>query len=415
MDRISRLLGLELVDRVRLTADGEIRNIEHDIVTKSGTSRALLVHIKQVAISRGTILYVCRDITERKAAERALRQNEERLTLALEAASMGTWDWHVPSGEMNWSPETHRIFGDRVRSRTPSYDSFLELLHPSDRRRVSDAMSDAMAEGSSYETEFRVVGYDDVERWVMGKGRALRNGKPLRMVGVFVDFTDRHRVEEELRELSGRLIHAHEQERRRLARDLHDDVAQRVGLLAVELGMLRQQLGRAPAHIRTRVDELSAQAGEIGSELHRFSRELHPVRLEQLGLEASIRSFCSELAEARQIEIHIDLAEAPGSLPPGVALCLYRITQEALHNVVKHSGAASAAVSLSVAGDEALLCVTDRGAGFDPLAARAKDSLGLRSMRERVRLVHGHLVVASAPGEGTRVEVRVPLRKGRQR
>ena len=133
MERISRLLGRELVDRELLVANGEIRNIDHEITTKHGARRALLVHIKKVAIKRGTTLYTCRDVSERKEAEQTLRRNEERLTLALEAASMGTWDWDVPTGTMMWSPQTHRLLGDVDGSRTPSFSSFLERVHAADR------------------------------------------------------------------------------------------------------------------------------------------------------------------------------------------------------------------------------------------------------------------------------------------
>jgi PAS domain S-box-containing protein len=409
MDRISRLLGRDLVDSDRLAAAGEMRNIEHEIAAKGGARRALLVHIKPVSIRGGTILYACRDITERREAERALRQNEERLTLALQAAAAGTWDWHVPSGEMNWSPETRRMFGDQTGSHPPSFDSFLDRIHAADRERVAATMTGAMSRGASYETEFRVLGYDDVERWVMGRGKALRNGKPLRMLGVFVDLTDRHHAEEELRDLSGRLINAHEQERVRLSRELHDDVSQRVALLSAELGLLRQRLADAPEDVREQVTRISSEAAGIGSDLHRFSHELHPARLQQIGLEASIRQFCDELAGARQLTVDLDIAGVPAGLGTDAALCLYRITQEALHNVVKHSGAARATVTLRSESGEIVLSIVDNGLGFDPIEVRQKDALGLVSMRERARLVQAQLVVFSKPGAGTTVEVRLPL------
>ena len=116
MGLISRLLGCDLIDPWQLAPNGEVRNIEHEIAAKGGVRRALLVHIKRVSIKGGTILYVCRDITERKQAEQDLRRNEERLKLALEAASAGTWDWHVPSGEMTWSPETADVWRQGRRS-----------------------------------------------------------------------------------------------------------------------------------------------------------------------------------------------------------------------------------------------------------------------------------------------------------
>ena len=409
MERISKLLGRDLIEPGQLAASGELRNIEHEIEAKGGIRRVLLIHIKPVAIKKGTILYVCRDITDRKESEQMLQRNEERLTLALEAASAGTWDWHVPSGEMTWSPETYRMFGGQPGAWPPSFESFLERVHPLDRDRVATTMTEAMDRAASYETEFRVLGYDQIERWVMGKGKALGNGKPLRMLGVFVDLTERNHVVQELHELGGRLINAYEQERIRLSREIHDDVSQRVGLLSAELGVLRYQLSNAPQSIQDQLARLAAETAEIGSELHRFSHELHPARLEQLGLEASIRGFCEDLSEARHINIGVNIGEVP-ALEMELAVCLYRITQEALHNVVKHSGVSSASVALTTDGGQVVLSVADRGVGFDRAAVRQKGTLGLVSMRERARLVQGELLVKSGPGEGTTVEVRAPIR-----
>jgi len=130
MDRISRLLGRDLLESGHLASTGEIRNIEHEVAAKDGTRRVLLVHIKRVSIKRGTMMYVCRDITERKHADDVYRRNEEQLRLALEAASAGTWDWDVPTGEMHWSAGTHRMFGDATRACSPSLQSFLDRVHP---------------------------------------------------------------------------------------------------------------------------------------------------------------------------------------------------------------------------------------------------------------------------------------------
>ncbi len=414
MARISRLLGRELVDRELLAASGEIRNIEHEVTTKSGTQRALLVHIKQVAIKDGTTLYTCRDITERKEAERTLRRNEERLTLALEAASMGAWDWDIPTGNMTWSPQTRRLLGDTTGTQTPSFTSFLERVHVPIVTVCRAPWPTRWTAPPSYETEFRVHGYDDSERWVMGKGKALKNGKPLRMIGVFVDLTSRHHIERELQELSGRLIHAHEEERIRLSRELHDDLAQRVALHAAELSLLRSQLKDASADVHQQISTLSTQTAGISSALHRLSHELHPARLSSLGLETSIRSLCREVGVAHRVAIDSEVSGAASAIDSEVALCLYRITQEALQNVVKHSGAALATVALTVQHNDIILSVSDDGAGFDPQAVQGKDTLGLVSMRERARLVKGQLEVTSAPGHGTRVNVRVPLFRSEQ-
>ena len=409
MGQISALFGGDLIAPEQVKRDSEIQNIEHEVLTKGGTKRALLVHVKSVSIKGGTLLYVCRDVSERKRAEEQLRRNEERLKLALEAATAGTWDWDHPTGDMEWSPETHRLFGDTI-DRSPTFNAFLARVHPADRERVARTMTDAMNRGASYEIEFRAVGYDDVERWVMGKGKALRNGKPIRMLGVFVDLTERHFAELELLELSGRLIDAHEQERLRLSRDLHDDVSQRMALVSAQLGQLQRRF--TAVEVQEEIRRLAAEVNDIGAELHRFSHELHPARLRQLGVEQSIRIFCQELTDARDIVVDVQIDSLLGELTPDAALCLYRIAQEALQNVVKHSGAPRATLRLTTEQREVVLTIADDGAGFDPAAVRRKETLGLLSMRERARLVNGHLIVSSEVSGGTLVELRVPVGSG---
>lgn len=409
MTGIADLLGPELVDLTQLRELGEVRNLEREIVTKYGGHRTLLVHVKQVSIKGGTTLIVCRDITERRRAELARRSNEERLTLALEAANMGTWDWHIDSGEMAWSPQTHRILGDAAGTRAPSFDTFLDLVHPTERERVALTMSEAMDGGTSYETEFRIVGYDNVERWVMGRGKALRNGRPMRMLGVFVDVTERHRTQSELRELSERLINGHERERRRLARELHDGIAQRLSMLSMEARLLDRDLAGTADAVRARYADLATEIAALGNELHRVSYELHPARLEQLGLEAAIRTFCAQISQTHRVDISVQVGYVPPALDPEIALCIYRVTQEALHNVVRHSGAAAATIALGVVAGELRLRVADDGDGFDPTEAFHTDSLGLTSMRERVRLIGGNLVIEATPGAGTVIEANVIL------
>lgn len=199
MGRIAALLGGDLVDRGSLFRGGELRNLEHEIVTKSGERRVLLVHVRGVAIRRGTTLYVCRDITERKASEDALRRNEERLALALEAAGMATWDWELRSGEVRWEwfPRTHA-----EGSRASSYQQALDTVHPDDRPRVARALENAIERGAPFDAEFRVRHADGSERRLLSKGKALFDsaGRAARMLGVGLDVTSSRQSEEELRQ-----------------------------------------------------------------------------------------------------------------------------------------------------------------------------------------------------------------------
>ncbi len=240
---------------------------------------------------------------------------------------------------------------------------------------------------------------------MIAKGRGVKNGRPIRMLGVFVDVTDRYRVELALQELSGRFLSAQEQERSRLARELHDDVGQRLAMHAVETSILRQRANDGH-DVRAGLATLANGLADSGTRLHQFAVSLHPARLEQLGFNGAIHHMCQDISEARGIDIDLSVVTLPEELPAHVTLCLYRCLQEALHNVVKHSGSSRASVTLSTDADMITLRVMDEGVGFDPADRRPKDSLGLVSMRERTRLVSGRLTLTSKRGEGTCVEVQ---------
>jgi signal transduction histidine kinase len=229
------------------------------------------------------------------------------------------------------------------------------------------------------------------------------------MLGVSIDITERRRTEEEARELSGRLISAQEDERTRLARELHDDLSQSLALLSVDLDLFGQHPPELENDVRAQMEKLSTQVRGLSSEVHRLSHELHPSKLEQLGLVAGLRAFCKDLGAAHHIIVQLEPKDVPRAVPDALALGLYRVAQEALQNVVKHSGARRANVELVFSENEIRLTVVDDGRGFDIQSQRANGSLGLVSMRERVRLLHGQIWWDSKNGEGTRVEVRVPF------
>jgi signal transduction histidine kinase len=216
------------------------------------------------------------------------------------------------------------------------------------------------------------------------------------------------RTEDLLRDLGRRLIEAHESERRRLSRELHDNLGQRLALLSAELVMLRDTLGSSPLVV-DQIDKLLAHTVDLGTEVHRLSHDLHPAWLEHTGLPDSVRRVCTDLSRVYRVPIDLQCVDVPAGLSKDIALCLYRIVQEALHNVVKHSAAAGASVRLEAGSGEVVLTVVDDGRGFDPLVEGAMNGVGLISMRERTRQADGSFVLTSQPGLGTRVQVRLPL------
>jgi signal transduction histidine kinase len=234
-----------------------------------------------------------------------------------------------------------------------------------------------------------------------------------RVLAIVREVTESRRAMELNRTLAGRLLTSQEDERQRIARELHDDMAQRLSLLAVDLGTLARRDDSPPAELRPRLAALSSQAAELGGDLQRVSHQLHPATLKQLGLEMALRAFCRELAQTRQFAIDVEARDVPPELAPDVALCLYRIAQEALRNVVKHSGASRALVTLARIDGALALTITDDGSGFNAAAPAERAALGLTSMRERVRLAGGSLTVDARNGAGTRIEARVPVPGGR--
>jgi signal transduction histidine kinase len=205
------------------------------------------------------------------------------------------------------------------------------------------------------------------------------------------------------------LINAQEAERRRIARELHDDIGQRLALLAVELGQFDSP--DLPAEVGGRIAELQKQSSEIAGDVQSLSHQLHSSKLEYLGVTTAMRAFCKEFSEQQNVEIVFACHSIPRTVPSDISLCLYRVLQEALHNAVKYSGVRHFDAELSASSETIHLTVRDSGSGFDVEERMQGSGLGLISMTERIKLVGGHLSIESRPGHGATIHARVPLRE----
>jgi signal transduction histidine kinase len=227
-------------------------------------------------------------------------------------------------------------------------------------------------------------------------------------VVAFIDITERKLAEAAFANVSRKLIEAQEQERARIGRELHDDIGQRLALVAVELEQLHENTLVLP-EVRSRMGEFQKQITEIADDIQFLSHELHSAKLQYLGIAGAIRGFCQEFSEQQKVEIDFKVHDVPRPLSPDISLCLFRVLQEALHNAAKHSGVRQFEVRLWGTSDEIHLTVTDSGAGFDREAAKESRGLGLISMEERLKLVNGTLSIDSQPKRGTTINARVPF------
>jgi signal transduction histidine kinase len=343
-----------------------------------------------------------------RRAHKDLKASEERMSLAAVAGNLRFWVWEILHDEV-WASASDWSFADRDPTKPIKFDEGLETVHADDRDSIRQAVQHAFQGDGEYQVEFRVPQPDSTIRWIAARGRVEfdRNGQPVRMRGVSIDITERRRAEEEARDLSGRLISAQEDERARLARALHDDITQRLALLAIDAG--RKESGVADTTVKQALRSMRRDLAQISEDVHALCYLLHPSILQDLGLIEALKAECDRFRSVEAIPVSFRAEELLDEPPRAVALCLYRIAQEALRNVARHADASAIEVDLRFADGRLQLWVRDNGVGFDPAWKQARPSFGHASMRQRVSLVGGELRVHSAPGRGTTVHASAPL------
>jgi PAS domain S-box-containing protein len=550
----ARLLGYQVEELLRIPMrdviapefreqfDEYLRQVKKDgvakglmqVLTRTGERRIWEYHnvVESQGAQGGVVRGIAHDVTERICAERALRESEERLRLAVQAARMYAYDWDPITDVIVRSEDFGDLPSMRGEPARTTRQQLLHKVHPEDRAKFVASVAERTPEDPTCRVCYRMLQRDGSIVWLEKTARAFfdSNGKMLRMIGMVADVSERKLAEDKLREyeraiegseemiavvdreyrylianrkflnmrnmtkeqvvghlvcevlntgvfetivkkkvdecfegkvvryemkytypelgerdvliscfpiegVSGvdrvacimqditerklaeaalvdvnrRLIEAQEQERARIARDLHDDIGQRLALLAVQLEQLQQNPRNLP-EIRSLMGQLQEQASEIAADIQSLSHELHSSKLEHLGLAGSLRGLCREFGEQQKVEIDFKAHDLPGPVSPDISLCLFRVLQEALHNSLKHSGVRHFEVRLWGTSSETHLTISDSGAGFDPEAAKTSRGLGLISMEERLKLLKGTLSIESQLKRGTTIHARIPFR-----
>jgi PAS domain S-box-containing protein len=344
----------------------------------------------------------------RKRSDEVLRESEEKLSLAAESAGAGIWSLDLASGRYWVTPRTLKLLG-LPPDATVTLDSVLAMVHPDDRESIRRAIDEAVRSGEEGQAEYRIIRPDGVVRWLTSRGRTQPgspNG-PVRLMGATVDISERKRLEEVARDLTGRIIAAHEEERARLARELHDDITQRVACMAVELARIQGE--SSDPSVGEALHGLRQELVRASADVHALSYRLHPTVLAELGLAEALKAECERFTRQQAISVELALDAIPDSLPGEESLCLFRVAQESLRNVARHAGAGRIEISFRQQGDGLQLEVRDDGQGFDAAVPPKPPTLGLSGMRERVRHLGGRFDVESEPGKGTCVVTWLPL------
>ena len=534
-----------------LNAGGRISQLETVRMTKTGKRINVSLSISPVKDTTGKIVGfsgITRDITERKLAQQALRESEERLRLAVQAGKMFAYSWDAATDAIERSGQSAQILGTKKEEKATTGAAILAMVHPDDKPRLQAAVARLSVEDPNLQITYRVIRPDGTVAWLERNSRAHfdAQGKLQRIIGMIKDVTERKQAEELQREtnralekqsaelqaredllkifvknvpaavamldrdmrylqvsdrwctdylagraqilghshyeifpdmperwkevhgralqgetlradedrwdgqdgphwarwevrpwktaegavggililseditgrkqmeatlsgMSRKLIEAQEQERARISRELHDDINQRLALLAGELDQWDQSASGGP-DLHHHLGQAKQRIIEISSDVQALSHELHSSKLEYLGLATAAKSLCREVAEKNNVEIDFKQGGVPRSLSDEVSLSLFRILQESLHNSVEHSGVKHIEVQLWEQENEIHLMVKDLGRGFDIELAKQGKGLGLTSMQERVRLVNGTMTVQSKPMHGTTIRVSIPV------
>ncbi len=413
-------------------AAGEASEDEMRLRRADGEYRWFLVRTAPLRDEQGNILKwygVSIDIEDRKRAEEAVKSSEReqrhiaaqlerertRLVEAQEMGKIGSWEAELQSMNVIWSDQTHRIFETDPSRFHATRPKFREFIHPEDRAKVDAAFVASLEKRSPSTVEYRIVMPDGRVKIVEERWQAFHDeeGKPVRVAGTCRDITERVRAEEELQRLSGQLLRLQDEERRRIATDLHDSTGQDLVALATTLSQLHAAVPSSSRKLRKLASQCQALADQCIREVRTLSYLLHPPMLDEAGVEDAIRHYAGGFTERTGIEIELEISPRLGRMKADAEMALFRVVQESLTNIQRHSGNLQAKIRMDREPGKITVEVSDSGSGITGDLQRQngefpfRPGVGIRSMNERVKLIGGRLDIESS-SSGTTVRVTIP-------
>jgi PAS domain S-box-containing protein len=395
----------------------ETGHLEVEVTQYSRDGRRLLMQsrIQTIQNERGQVTgYVAalRDLSESKRAEEELRRSEALLAEGQRLSHTGSWVWNVFTRELLWSLEHFRICGVDPANFKVTLDNVEQLIHPEDRKSVMEAFYRRVDEGRQFERDFRMVRPDGTFRHVHSLGRPVFNhaGQLIEFVGTILDTTERKQEEEARKELLRRLVFAQEDERRRISREMHDQLGQQMSVLNLKLADLKREHS-GEGTLSEQLESLEKIVRKLDYDVDFIAWQLRPTELDDLGLASALANYLKSWSEHFGIRAELHASGMERSRVTGeMEITLYRLVQESLNNIAKHSRAKNVAILLEARPEQLSLIVEDDGVGFDAEQAfsGSEKGFGLSGMRERAALLGGSVNIESYLGKGATVVVRIP-------
>jgi PAS domain S-box-containing protein len=406
------------------------RALNGDIVTAVSRLKDVYFenHIGPVIDSKGEItgvVGVAIDITERKQIEDTLRLNQENLDLALKSVEMGVWHYDISRNKRIFDENTCRLLDIEPTTFKGTPNEFYEVVHPKDRAKLRKELKISISTNVPYSVDYRVMRKDGTVRYISARGKRISwpDGKAKEMLGILWDSTDGKLIEEKLKKSEAGLKHYSEElralykhldtviekERNQIARDLHDDLGQKLAALNLNISWIRSRMGVQSRRVNDKLAEMEGLLSEAVESINKTSYRLRPAILDKMGIKAALEWQLSDISKSTGISYNISFVPEEISIDRDMSLTIFRIVQEGLTNVVRHSKATHVSVSFSLDWNTLRLSVRDNGIGIAQDKVTDSKSFGLIGMRERVSYYGGVLEIIGRPGKGTIIRIKLPL------